>query len=571
MKYFIRILVIVALLGTGLSCETFELDDLTGSPSTVPPDQANLEDIYFAVQGGFIGAFSNVQVSTGGVARMFAPVAFTYEAFASASLFTGLWETAYAGLFPDVDVVIQLAEKNDFDIHAGTAKILKAYTLILLVDIFGDVPYSEMGKGTEILSPKIDKGADIYAAALVLLDEAIEQLRGTTAAAPVYDNFYAGDTEKWIALAKTLKFKAALNKGDQEMLTALAKDTLISSAGEDFQVNFGNKRNNPDSRHPLYASHYETDDGIYLSNYYMWTLRAEKRDANNNVVIDPRIRYYFYRKVNDALNQDPTTYNCHLTSDPLEKPNFFPGHWPTEDPRLPYCIAANDGYSGRDHLNGSGIPPDGPIRTSLGLYPYGGKFDDDSFGDTRRGGTLGAKGEGIWPIMLSSFVNFMKAEAILRGLVQEGDAKDLLKKGIEASMAKVRKFEDLIEPDLTKSVTLKYGTKGTIADLYAMKDADITNYVNLVLAAYDAAANDEARLDIVIKEFYIAAWGNGIEAYNMYRRTGYPSNIQPALEASPGDFPYTFRYPSNFITRNSNAEQKALADKVFWDPGKTLK
>ena len=117
---------------------------------------------------------------------------------------------------------------------------------------------------------------------------------------------------------------------------------------------------------------------------------------------------------------------------------------------------------------------------------------------------------------------------------------------------------------------LKDGSSGTTRDLFGTNQADIDNYVNEVLAMYDAAGANQ--LAIVIKEYYIAAWGNGLETYNMYRRTGFPDKIMPGMEPTTGTsvdpFPLSFFYPSNHVSRNSNVEQKAdLTTRVFWNTG----
>jgi hypothetical protein len=60
--------------------------------------------------------------------------------------------------------------------------------------------------------------------------------------------------------------------------------------------------------------------------------------------------------------------------------------------------------------------------------------------------------------------------------------------------------------------------------------------------------------------------GNGKEAYDLYRRTGKPAKMQPALEEIPGPFVRSLLYPNNYIVTNTNAVQKAgLAEQVFWD------
>jgi hypothetical protein len=114
--------------------------------------------------------------------------------------------------------------------------------------------------------------------------------------------------------------------------------------------------------------------------------------------------------------------------------------------------------------------------------------------------------------------------------------------------------------------TLRDGSSGTVRDLYGATDARIDNYVSSVLELYDAASAD-GKLDLVVKEQLIASWGNGVEAYNLYKRTGKPNNMQPALEPVYGEFPRTFLLPAIHVTRNANATQKTFTDRVFWDDG----
>ena len=94
------------------------------------------------------------------------------------------------------------------------------------------------------------------------------------------------------------------------------------------------------------------------------------------------------------------------------------------------------GYWGRDHGDNDGIPPDGGLRTSFGLYPVGGKFDDGS-ATSVSGRSDGLAGAGISPIFLSSFTHFMIAE----WQTQQGiDARATLEAGIRLSLDKVINF-----------------------------------------------------------------------------------------------------------------------------------
>jgi len=569
----LSIFLLIALAWGISSCDQTKLTSLLDNPNTVTPDNASINDLYNKIQIDF----DNFMTSNGGftfpatMAReRHTTAGFTYNDFFGPSDFNFTWRVAYSGIFPDVQLVIDLAAEKGLDVHAGTVKIIKAYVMLTLVDIFGNVPFSEAGQGTDVISPVDDPGDQVYAAAGALLDEAIAQLSGTTAAPPRTDIFYGGDVSKWITLAKTMKLKIALttrlvnSKAKDEINAVVSGGDLIDEASEDFQFQYSTNRVNPDARSPHYAEHYESDDGGYMANYFMWLLQGEKLDADENPVKDPRIRFYFYRQVSDALNQDLNTYSC-IFSD-LPDQSMKPQHYIDIDPRMPYC-ALEDGYSGRDHLNGSGIPPDGPIRTVWGLYPAGGKFDDNSFSGVQNSGTDGGLGAGIDPLLLSSFVDFMRAEAALT-LGTNDDPRAMLESGINASMAKVFSFKSLVAGDLARVLTDPVtGEQRTVEESFVPSDSTVQAYVDFVLNEYDNAANDDEKLNIIMKEYLIALWGNGIEAYNNYRRTGKPDKIQPTLEPASGAFARSAFLPAVHVDFNANATQKAVTDKVFWDDG----
>lgn len=561
MKYINKVISALAIIAIVGACDNLDFsEDLLIDPNNPSPDKASLNELYNNIQLEFNAVFQSAQNDPGAAARMYMQVAFTYRAMSPNTTFNGLWGNAYSDLFPDGDALGDLAEGQNFAIHTGSAKIMRGYALMILVDVLGDVPLTEALQGTDIISPNVDSGADVYTAAIALINEGKAELsaNGATAPAPTTDIFYDGDPDLWIKAANTMIMVANINQG-----IAFDASNIIDDADEDFQFNYGSQRANPDSRHPFYQSHYETGDGAYLSNYFMWLLRGDKQTVSGVDMTDPRVRYYFYRKTDDAVGQDLTTYSCHFSNSPDQ--NARPNHYEAVDPDMPYCYATVDGLIGRDHGNGEGIPPDGPIRTSYGLYPGGGDFDDDTFDDTRESGIRGGLGEGISPIFMSSVVTLMRAEAVLTSGAP-GNARTLLEDGIHASLDKVESFEGLVSAKMGSDVELKDGSTGTVKGLYGMNSNTKDNYVDDVLALYDAADND-GKLDLIVKEQLIAAYGNGIAAYNLYRRTGKPNNMQPALEPA-GPFPLSYFYPANSVDRNSNISQKGELDiPVFWqDP-----
>ena len=571
-----RILLVLSTVITLLtfSCENFELD-LQDNPNFPNVASAQINEIYQNIQIEFEEVHFVLEDQAGEVARMYNATSPNYGNATLPTVFDGLWISVYADLLPDIAKLQELIDENpiaadnDYNFHIGSAKVLQAYVLMEMVDVFGNIPYSETGRGSEELSPGVDSGADVYAAAGNLLDEAITLLTTPGNIKPAFDNFYNGDAKKWITLSKTIKLRAAYLTGDAEAFNSIiSAGDYIDEEDEDFQYNYGSNRINPDSRHPRYVNQYEQADGDYMSNYYMWLLRADKLAVDGVTEIrDPRLRYYFYRKVNSSVDQPSDSFGCLLSSLPVQSAK--PDEWNAVDPRLPYCYASVDGYTGRDHLNGSGIPADGAIRTAYGLYPMAGDFDSNEFMNTQNLGTTGGLGKGILPLILSSYVDFMRADMALAG-GGAGDPRTLLISAVGKSLAKVRGFERLVPNKMASLVTIA-GVQRTVQEVFAMSDADIAAYEATVGRLYDEAGNDRERRDVIIKEFYIAAYGNGLEAYNMYRKTGLPLNMEPPLQPNnAGDFPRSMRYANAFVDRNMDVAQKSEADKVFWDDGSTI-
>ncbi|MEQ8303885.1 MAG: hypothetical protein RIB47_10875, partial [Cyclobacteriaceae bacterium] len=94
-------------------------------------------------------------------------------------------------------------------------------------------------------------------------------------------------------------------------------------------------------------------------------------------------------------------------------------------------------------------------------------------------------------------------------------------------------------------------------------------YAATLSALYDGAASDAERMAIIGKEYWKALWGNGLEAYNLYRRTSTPTDLQPmrAVPGTEGPFWRSIVYPAVYANLNANAasnEGKATR-KVFWD------
>lgn len=568
---------IIALGGMLLwSCsDTFDID-LRDDPNFPSADASNIDALWNSVMVNFAQFINggdpnhtNLMDFTMTLSRQRAFTAGSnYQSSYTPTSFDRVWREAYEDFIPDADALIEQADAKGLGLHSGPAKILKAYVLMSLVDVFGDIPLTDAGnagQGSDFFSPGRDSGQDVYNAALALLDEGIETLTNNTGAAPQFDYFYGSNAGNWIKAANTIKLKAYVttrlvdSAAGSKAMAIIEGGDFITTAGESFIYNFGNSRQNPDSRHPFYVEHYENNDGDYMSNYFMWMLNEEKG------VQDPRIRSYFYRQVGEVPLDNLNVFDCIHSEAP--DPAQSPAHYTAIQSDMPYCVASvSDGYYGRDHGNGSGIPPDGAVRAQYGVYPAGGKYDNDTFRGTQNSGVDGGLGVGILPLIPHFFVDFYRAELALAAGTGE-DARALTMAGVQNSIDYVLafaqdvdagSFSEVIAVDPTTTPPTDIFGSATLPDSTAMAD-----YMGAVGDLYDSASDP---LDVVAKEFLIASWGNGLEGYNLYRRTGYPSNMQPMIQTTAGDFLRSAFYPAVHVNRNQNADQKSeQTEQVFWD------
>jgi hypothetical protein len=536
----------LALAFTVGSCNLLDLDANLENPNEVSVEQLNPDLLMNTVQLEFADFVAEANIPSMELSRMMSMTGGDeYQRAYQAQDFNDIWERGYQDVVNQIETLLETSDASGRSVHAGAARVMKAYVMLTMVDLFGDVPFSEAVDALNNFNPKADGGAAIYQGCIALLDQAIADLNQTTAIGLGRDIYYSGNKTKWIALANTLKLKAYMNlrltdsSAKANIETLLGAD-LIDTDAEEFTYKYGTADIPARSRHPQYRDMYKPQAGdgdTYIGNYFMYQAYQAKGKE------DPRWRYYFYRQVGSiakALDDDPESIPC------LISPR--PSHY---DDEHPYC-AFDPGFFGRDHGNNDGVPPDTRAKTCIGVYPVGGRADvnngDDSYQVVTQQGQ-GANGAGIQPIWMASFTEFLKAEAYL-SLGIAGDAKAAMLSGVNKSIERVRAFA---------------GSKGQA--LPAGLEASQTAYTDTLATMYDAAASDADRLLLSGKEYYLALWGNGIEAYNLFRRTGAPGNIQPMRAANPGNFIRSLLYPADYVNLNSNATQKSntAITKVFWD------
>lgn len=534
MKRNIKFLFLL-IVSAFISCETLDLDG-TEDKNALPPDLLDANYMLNSVQVNFSNFFYTMSDDTRGCVRMVNQFG-SYSSAADPQNTQTQWSTAYADILKEVKNMKEIFPEAEYPNHIAVAKILEAYTYVTLVDFYGDVPFSEALLGDQgNFSPKVDSGADIYDAMLVNIDEAIA-LFDISAPALGTDFYYANDYDRWIKLANSLKIKMYNNLRltrdvSTEVNNIISSGLYMQSNADDFNFVYNTTTSPTDARHPDYVNNYFGSPAFYLSNSYYLLMVADKS------VTDPRLRYFFYRQTSAA----PSGSNLPCAT----------------NANIPICYIG-DGYWGRDHADDTGIPSDAARRTVVGLYPAGGRFDNSRFQPADTSTALNnAEGAGLLNILDYSYVQFMLAELSLMEPGVSGTPLTYLNTGVDANLTKVLGFR----PDL--QILSPGGTN------FVPSPATVSNYKNAVITNYNNATTDAERLNVIVKEFFISCFGNGMEAYNMYRRTGMPLNdgsligIQSPVSAA-GEFNRSFPYPSNSINNNTNITQHPLTTQVFWD------
>jgi hypothetical protein len=604
MKKLYKFLLISVLSSITLfySCDTVELEILT-SPNALSVDQADPDLLLNSVQLSYRRSqrvFQENSAELGRIDNMFGRNYF--ENYGPATLNTP-WNSYYSNNLPNLQTLITLNENPDKDLsyHIGMAKTLQAHTLMQLVDFLGDVPFSEAGNPDEFPKPKADDDESVYNEAIAMLAEAKALFQGTTGIGTGTDLFYDGDASKWIKLVNTLEMRANLTT--KNYAAVVSATNVIATADDDFQFNYGDNVLSPDTRHPDYIDDYTSSGAnIYQSNWLISQMIGEFPYGDFSGSSDPRRRYYFYRQsfnspgnmslfedVNGRFGPAGSTYlyegdgdgetlSCSLQDTPLHL-QFTP------DEEI-WCSMPL-GYWGRFHGNDEGTPPDNFTRTAVGVYPSGGSFDGypdsapfiaqfDSDGEyigyvasinllysQAVGLGNGGAGAGIDPIYLSSYVDFMKAEANL-ALGNTTAAATHLEDGMTKSIAKVQSFGALdASADFSQAPSA-----ATVTDFIAAKVAEF----NAADATTSLDANGfptaKDKLDILGEQYFVAIYGGAGDAFNFIRRTGYPRTISRSIDGNADAFPRTVLYPGDEVSANSNLLQKTdLNTTVFWDAG----
>ena len=226
-----------------------------------------------------------------------------------------IWSSAYLNLKNYNYVDTQAAALNQ-PLLQGMAKIMKALHFQLLVDTYGDVPYTSALQGTSNILPTYDKGQDIYDDLFKQIDAGMALLAkgdGNVNPGP-NDIMFQGDINKWLKFGNTLKLRMLLRQSEKadratfiqtQLATIKASGYGFLGAGENASVNPG-YTNSQNMQNPLYGAFYAINGNpTTLNNQYKGNLYGITFYKNSN---DPRLAAYYRPVVGTTTNFNGTLF-----------------------------------------------------------------------------------------------------------------------------------------------------------------------------------------------------------------------------------------------------------------------
>lgn len=167
-------------------------------------------------------------------------------------------------------------------------ELLNVYTYQILVDTYGNIPYSEAGFPLENINPKYDDAETIYIDLITRTEKAIDNLDISEASFGKADFLYGGNITKWKKFGNSLLIKLGIALADQN-LTLSTQAVNKGFLGGAILSNDDNAKFNYDSNSPNFNPLY---DNLFASNRNDF-VAADTFVNYLNKLNDPRREVYF--------------------------------------------------------------------------------------------------------------------------------------------------------------------------------------------------------------------------------------------------------------------------------------
>jgi hypothetical protein len=174
--------------------------------------------------------------------------------------------------------------------------MLKVYTFQILVDTYGDIPYSQALNIDLYPLPKYDKASEIYSSLITKLTADINNLSTTGGTFGNGDIYYKGDITKWKKFGNSLLLKLGITLADvnptlaQSTVNQALAGGLMTSSDDNCQFQYLEASPN---ENPMYQETSSRDDFIAGKTL------VDYMNTNN----DPRISAYYTDVDGDYIGQ----------------------------------------------------------------------------------------------------------------------------------------------------------------------------------------------------------------------------------------------------------------------------
>lgn len=311
------------------SCDEFlDINENPNYPTDVSEELlltsalASITNVY-AADWGLIGSYWSQHWAQNNTSSQYK----IYESY-SLSSNTGGIDRSYRAMFvdglSDNEIFFKKVEEEENWGPYLMGAVIKAYGFQNLVDMYGNVPYTEAFLGAEKLNPIVDKGETVYADIYDLLNNALAKDFSSYVAALYASNdiLFDGELEDWKAMAHTLRLRILLRQFDANNSFAVTEITKLLSdleAGNiqllDKDADVTNFADADSKSNPLYESdqrQLNTTNNIRGCATFISYLKANG---------DARLKYLFEEVAGDYLGMIPGSYNVPSTE--FEAPDII--------------------------------------------------------------------------------------------------------------------------------------------------------------------------------------------------------------------------------------------------------
>ncbi len=231
----------LAVAGIALnSCNDYL--DVNQNPNNVAQENLSPDLVFpgavsqtYRTQGTTMLEFGNIMMNSwaGNSYAFGGPFSDEYTlAGVNSSFYSGIWD----GIFPNLANFAYIEKYPNADgrqnYYVAAAKVMKAYYMQYLVDLYGDVPYSEAFMGQNNLTPKYDDDVAVYKSLINDMDVAknlISTAPGNVRTMGATDIVFQGTMSNWTAFANTIKFRLLMRMSNVTGDLATYRDQQLAT------------------------------------------------------------------------------------------------------------------------------------------------------------------------------------------------------------------------------------------------------------------------------------------------------------------------------------------------------